>query len=180
MKLAGWKTQSSKNIFQNKWVSLREDIVIDELDREHTFAVLDLPYGSSVLPIDPEGNVYLVKQFRYGYGDYTIEIPGGQIDKRETVEAAAKRELYEELGITVGELIDLGIITGLTSNINHREHLYLAKLSIVPEVSLVSEEEIIELIKIPFSQAVDWALDGTIVHAPAVSHILRAKEYLRK
>lgn len=180
MEFNGWKTISSKIVYKNPWISVREDKVLDERENEKLFGVMDLPGGSSILPIDPNGDVYLVKQFRYGLGSYSIETPGGMIDDGETPEQAGKRELFEELGITTQKIISLGTAAGLTSTVKHIEHLYLAQLNNVPEVKLESEEEVIELIKVPFEQAVEWAVDSTITHSLAVITILRAKAYLER
>lgn len=179
MKPKKWEVKSTREIFKSPWVRLREDIVEDELKRELNFAILELPFGSSVLPIDPEGNVYLIKQYRHGYGGITIEIPGGQIDDGETPEQAARRETEEEIGIYPKKLISLGTVSGLTSNIQHVEHLFLTELDSVPETLLGTEEEVVTIEKVSIQQAIEWALDGTIIHGPAIALILRAKEYLK-
>lgn len=110
----------------------------------------------------------------------SIETPGGQFDPGETPEETAKRETFEEIGVHVDTLIPLGVVSALTSNIEHTEHVYLAQLPQVPTKHAASEEEVIEIVKVSFDQAVEWALDSTIVHAPAITLILRAKEYLKK
>jgi len=179
MKPKKWEVKSTKEIFKNPWARLREDIVKDELNRELNFVVLELPFGSSVLPIDPEGNVYLIKQYRHGYGEITIETPGGKLDEGETPEQAARRETEEEIGVLPKKLIPLGTISGLTSNIHHTEYLFLAELDSVPEISFSSDEETLSLEKVSMQQAIYWAVDGTIVHGPAIAVILRAKEYLK-
>lgn len=66
MKPNTWKKLDSKIIHKTRWIQLREDLLVTERGEEKEFAIVTFPFGSSVLPIDPDGNVYLVKQYRPG------------------------------------------------------------------------------------------------------------------
>lgn len=180
MKPAPWTQLASAQIFQNPWLSLREDTLRTETGDTKQFAIVTLPYGASTLPMDPDGNVYLTRQFRPGLGALSIETPGGQMDPGESPEVTAQRETEEEIGVAVSDMITLGSMSGLTGNIDHREYLYLAQLASVPTPRASHEEEVVEPLVVPFDQAVEWALDSTIVHGPAITLILRANEYLKK
>lgn len=174
-----WKLLKRKEIYNNPWISVREDILEDEKGKEQLYGVVSLKYGSSVLPIDSEGNVYLVKQFRYGAGEYTIESPGGAIDSDADPLIAAKRELKEEIGIEAIEWIDLGSVRPLTASIDHKEYLFIARGFDPKKVLEKNEEEGIELIKVSLDKAVQMVMESKIVHGPCVALIMKAQEYLK-
>lgn len=175
-----WKLVKRKEIYKNPWISVREDIVEDEKGKEQLYGVVSINYGTCVLPIDTQGNVYLVKQYRYGAGEYLIECPGGSIDPNEDGSTTAKRELKEELLIEAPELIELGFVRTLTTTIDHKEYLFIATGFESSEHFVGSEEEGIELIRVSFEEAVKMAMDSKIIHAPSVSLIMKACEYLKK
>jgi len=179
MQTKGWKTLKSKVAYQSPFMTVYEDIVEDELGRELLFSKMVLRDGASVLAIDPEGDVYLARQYRYGYGDYSVQVPGGGIDEGERPEQAAKRELYEELGVQAGSLISLGSVCGLTSSAKGKEHLFLAKLDHIPETNPGTEEEVIDLIKVPYEEALRMAEESDIMLSYSVVAIMRAKKYLQ-
>lgn len=175
-----WKLLKRKEIYTNPWISVREDIVEDHTGAEQVYGVVTLAYGSSVLPIDTEGNVYLVKQFRYGAGEDTIESPGGSIDEGDNDPLlAAQRELKEELGIQASEWVDLGFIRGLTSTIDHKEFLFLAKGFEPRESYIGNVEEGITLLKVSFEEAVQMVMESKIIHSPCVALIMKAQEYFK-
>lgn len=79
-----WRTLSSISIYQNPWMHVQEDDVLDAHGHKKTFGIVTMLDGSCVLPIDNEGYVYLAKQFRYGADAWSIECPGGSIDAGES------------------------------------------------------------------------------------------------
>ncbi len=178
MNTKGWKTTLSKQVYKSPFMEVTEDEVLDENGRKMLFSLMHLRDGATVLAVDPEHNTYLVRQFRYGYGDYSVEVPGGAIDPGETPEEAGKRELFEELGIKATELISLGSLCSLTSNGRHKEHLFLAKLDHVPEVNPGTEEENIDLINVPFAKALQMAEESKIMLSFSVVAIFRANKYI--
>jgi len=175
-----WQAKKSTQKYKNPWIEVVEDIVEDDLGNEKTFGVCRIEEGVCVLPIDTEGYVYLAKQYRYGAQKISIEGPGGAIDPGETPLDAAKRELYEELGLEPAEWIAVGFVHPLTSVISHTEHLFIAKNFSPISQAPTNEEEKIELVRKPFEEAYQMALDSKIVHAPSVALILKAKEYINK
>lgn len=175
-----WKLLKRKQIYKNPWISVREDILEDEKGKEKVYGVVSMGYGSSVLPIDNEGNVYLVKQFRYGAGEDTIESPGGSIDSDVNPLAAAKRELKEEIGIEATEWIDLGFVRPLTAVIDHKEYLFIARGFDPAHVFEKNEEEGLELVKVSLEEAVQMVMESKIIHGPCVAVIMKAQEFLKK
>lgn len=175
-----WSVQSSKEVYKNQWITVREDAVVHDNGHTGVYGVVTLLSGVCVLPMDTEGNVYLAKQFRYGLGADSIEGPGGAIDAGESPLETAKRELLEEMGITAETWIDLGYVNSLTGVLTHSEYLFLAKDIICPEKLPFSKEESITLVKISLEEAVELVMESKITHGPSCVLILKAVEYLRK
>lgn len=173
-----WAIKKSQRKYKNSWIEVVEDLVIDDHGRELMYGVVRIAKGTCVLPLDDEGFVYLAKQFRYGLGDFSVECPGGAIDKGETLLAAAKRELKEELGISPTRWIELGHINPLTGVITHTEYLYLARGFDPPQHIPYSTEEVIEMIRVTLEEAVRMVMDSKITHGPSAALILKANCYL--
>ena len=70
--------------------------------------VVEHPGGVTILPIDGDGNCYLVRQFRYPFGKMLLEAPAGKLEPGEEPRASAVRELSEETGFTADELVYMG------------------------------------------------------------------------
>lgn len=174
-----WKIKSSKQVYKNPWISVREDQVIRPDGKDGIFGVVEMNPGISVIAMDDENNVYLGKEFHYISGEYSVEATNGAIDNNETPLQAAKRELKEEHGIIAKDWIDLGFVRPFTEIIKSKSYLFFAK-----DISFVNNEqegtETIKSIKINFDEAVKMVLEGKITHSPSCVLILKAKEYLSR
>ena len=95
-----WKIKSTHCRFENTFLTLIEDEVIQPDGVPGAYATVTIKPGVSVLPLDTHGNVYLVSQFRYALGRESIEAVAGGLHDGELPLEAAKREAREELGIT--------------------------------------------------------------------------------
>jgi 8-oxo-dGTP pyrophosphatase MutT (NUDIX family) len=100
-----WTTLSSRLIYDNPWISLREDQVLRPDGQSGIYGVVHFKNRAvGVLPVDEHGRVWLVGQHRYPLDAYSWEIPEGGCPESETPEATAHRELREETGLTAGSL----------------------------------------------------------------------------
>jgi ADP-ribose pyrophosphatase len=100
-----WKTLSSKPIYQNKWMRLREDIAELPDGRTTLYGVVTFGECVGVLPFVDDNHVVLVRQYRYIFGEnHRWEMPTGGKYPEETAEAAALRELREEVGYSAERL----------------------------------------------------------------------------
>ena len=174
-----WTVLDSAVHYRNPWITVREDRVIQPDGQEGGFGVVELIPGVSVLPVDDDGTVYLVRVYRYTIDRHSLEALAGGIEDSEDPQEAARRELREEAGIDATELIDLGMVDQLTEVVVSPGRLFLARgLSFnTPDRE---ETEEIKRVAAPLEQAVEWAYDGTITHAASVVLILKAARQLNE
>lgn len=169
--------KSSELKYLNPWISVREDKVVRPDGKDGAFGVVTMQDGVTVLPLDDEGNIYLAREYKYAVDIETIEAISGGIDDSEESVDAARRELKEETGFDAKEIIPLGFIDPFTTVIRSRNYCFLARGLSGGDTKLDSGE-IVEIIKVPFAQAVDMAMSGEISHGASVAVILKAKQFM--
>ena len=169
-----WKTVGSRYLYQSRWFRLRQDDVkLGGEDIVYTF--VEHPGYAMVVPLLDDGRVLLERVYRYTVKEVILECPSGGLDD-DLPEAAARRELLEETGWVAEHLELLGSFYGSHGISNERFHVYLATgLRDTGEVQREPTEDI-ELVFLPFGEAVEMAFDGRIVNAPScLSLILAAR-----
>lgn len=136
------------------------------------------PGASAVVPVDAEGNVYLVRQFRAPLEQVTLEIPAGKLDRPgEDRREAAARELREETGFQAEhfqKLTDLATTPGFCTEIIS---IYLATGLSAGETE-PDEDEFLNLVKMPLSEAVRKVMDGEICDSKTICGVLMAERIL--
>src|SRR6478752_6290007 len=99
-KVGGWKTKTSTTMYENPWIKISHEEVITPKGTDGIYGVVHFKnIAIGVVPIDDEGNTWLVKQSRYTLNQHTWEIPEGGCPKNEEPINAAKRESEEEVGL---------------------------------------------------------------------------------
>jgi ADP-ribose pyrophosphatase len=94
----------------------------------HDFYVLETGDWINVVPVTPEGEIVLIRQYRHGTEEITLEIPGGMVDGGDSSPGlSAQRELLEETGYGAEEIIHIGTVTPNPAIINNRCHTFLAR-----------------------------------------------------
>ncbi len=168
-----WKTLSTKPVYRNRWLSLREDLVELPNGRTTIYGVVSCGECVGVLPfLDPD-TVLLIRQYRYVAGRTTWEMPTGGVHAGESVEAAAQRELSEEVGYRAGRLTHVCTYHTSKSVVDETAHLFvgegLTKLPLPPD-----ETEFIEVRPFPFDAALQMVLSGDIVDGMTIIAVLHA------
>ena len=169
--------QSTKEVYRSPWLQLREDKVLRPDGAPGVFGVITMREGSSVLPLDDKGQVYLVREFKYGIGEYSLEVISGGFNKDETPLAAAQRELAEETGLSATDWIDLGCVHPFTTVVYSPNHVFLAR-GLQRGQDRPDPGEQLSVEKLPFSQALDLVMAGKIIHAASCVVILKAARVL--
>jgi len=168
-----WTIKESALKFQNDFLELHQDQVIQPDGAPGVYATVTLKAGAAVLAVDEENAVYLTRQFRYALGHESLEVVSGAVEAGETRSQTAQRELREELGIEAGEFRALGELSLDTSIIKAPVSLFLAsKLTFVEPQR--EGTETIQTVKMSLAEAVCAVLQGQIVHGPSCVLILKA------
>lgn len=165
-----WERLASEIVYACRIFSLRRDRARFSRDQaEHDFHVLESVDWVNIVPITPAGEVVLVRQFRHGIRDHTLEIPGGMVDPEDASPlVAARREMVEESGFDSPRIESLGSIhpnPAIQSNRCHSFVAYDAEHRHVPTFDATEETEVVV---VPLAQIPELITNGTITHALVV------------
>ena len=172
------KTLKSQLIFDGKILHVYNDEI--ELPNKKTANREYIKHIGAVcvIPVTNEGDVILVKQYRYAVSTPLLEIPAGKLDSAdEDPLEAATRELREETGAVAGTMKPLGLYLGSPAILGEKIHMYLATELTFGETS-PDEDEFLEICKIPLEKAVDMVINGEIADGKTQAGILKAATIL--
>jgi ADP-ribose pyrophosphatase len=168
-----WKTLSTRSIYSNKWISLREDLVELPDNRTTIYGVVTCGECVGILPfVDPD-TVLLIRQYRYVARRVTWEMPTGGVHAGESLEEAAQRELAEEIGHRAGRLTRVSTYHTSKSVMDETAHLFLGEELVKMDIPR-DATEFIEVRPFPFSQALEMVLSGEIVDSMTITAVLLA------
>jgi ADP-ribose pyrophosphatase len=173
MKHKPWKTLSSKPIYQNPWMSLREDVAEMPNGRTTLYGVVTFGDCVGVIPFLDDNHILMVRQFRYVQREARWEIPTGGVKEGESLEAAAQRELEEEAGYSAEQLTWISSYYTSKSVCDETAHLYVGE-RLSPALRDPDETEFIEVRAFPFTEALRMVIDCQIMDSMSVTGILHA------
>ena len=172
------KKISSENVFDGVLLHVKKDTV--ELPNGHQAPRewIKHPGAAAVIPLLPDGNIILVKQFRYPIGQVTLEIPAGKLDAEgEDPFVCAQRELSEETGYTAEKIWKLTSIATTVGFSNEWIHIYAAE-DLTPGKQHPDDDEFINYLKVPLKDAVKMVEEGKIFDSKSVIAILFLSKYV--
>ncbi|MCC6743486.1 MAG: NUDIX hydrolase, partial [Acidobacteria bacterium] len=144
-------------------------------DREFEIDIVHHSGGAAVLPIDANGDVVLIRQWRYALGRELLEAPAGRIEPGDDPAATAARELEEEAGFSAGSIEPLGSMLVAPGYTTERIYLFRATgLSPVPPRP--DEDERIEVVIVTFDEALAMIDSGEIEDGKTIVALLRAAD----
>ena len=173
-----WKTLSTRHIYSNPWMSVREDQVIRPDGQDGIYGVIDARAATGVVALTPERDIYLVGQYRYPTDVYSWEIIQGGADEDEDPLSACKRELQEEAGLIAETWTPIGGEIHLSNCISsERGYIFVAEGLSETEAS-PDGTEVLQLKQVPLREAVRMAVSGEIVDAVSIIGILLTEKWL--
>lgn len=147
------------NVVQRKY--------IDSNKLEYVRDVVDINDAAIILPIDENGDVVFIKQYREAVEEGLLELPAGVIEIGENPEKAALREMEEETGIKANKIEHLITVFPSPGYTNEKMYIYVAKEFSEGKVHLDIDEHIDNIVKIPLEKAMEMLKNGEINQGPA-------------
>jgi 8-oxo-dGTP pyrophosphatase MutT (NUDIX family) len=168
-----WKTVSSQPVYKNPWIEVREDQVIRPDGQPGIYGVVHMRNQAiGVVPMDADGNIYLVGQYRYTLNEYSWEIPEGGGDFNADPLEEAKRELLEETGLKAATWELLGRVHLSNSVTDEEAFLYLATDLTQHEAQPEGTEDL-QIRRVPLAEAIRMVMESEITDSLSVIGILR-------
>ena len=121
-----WKVISSKEVYKNPWMRVREDKVITPGGKDGIYGVIESNDSVMIVALNERNEIYVVRNFRYPASTWNWELPGGGDDKQDMLEAS-KRELAEETGIVAEKWDKLGTTWVCNGLMTETTTTYLAR-----------------------------------------------------
>jgi 8-oxo-dGTP pyrophosphatase MutT (NUDIX family) len=167
-----WKKLSSTLVYENDWMQVHEDEVVNPGGGRNRYGHVHFKNTAvAILPLDEDGNTWLVGQSRYTLGEYSWELPMGGAPANETPLEAARRELREETGLTAAswtEMLRLHPSNSITDEVGV---VFLAR-NLAQGATDSEETEDLTIRKLPVEEAIRMALEGEITDAISVAALL--------
>jgi 8-oxo-dGTP pyrophosphatase MutT (NUDIX family) len=174
-----WTTLESHAVYENPWIAVREDRVIRPDGRPGIYGVVHYKgLAVGVLPVEDDGSVWLVGQYRYPLAAYSWEIPEGGAHPGESPEDCARRELREEAGLLAGGLEPLGGPVHLSNSVSDELGLVFRATRLSPTAREPEGTEKLHLRKTPWPEAMAMLGRGEITDSLSVIALLH--EALRR
>jgi 8-oxo-dGTP pyrophosphatase MutT (NUDIX family) len=173
-----WQTKSSKEIYKNPWIRVKEDQVITPAGTPGIYSVIDTRIATAVVALDDNNNIYLVGQYRYPTNHYSWEVVEGGSEGSQGALETAKRELAEEAGLTADSWMQLGEEFHLSNCFSSEVAFAFLARGLSNVAASPDETEVLALIKIPFEETIQRVQSGEIRDALSIIALGRAKEFL--
>ena len=167
--MKSWRTLRRETILDHPVLKVDKVVRRSEAGLEHPFVVLGSPPWVNVVAVTPDDQCVLIRQWRHGTGQETLEIPGGLVDPGETPAQAGARELMEETGYRAARLESLGTVTPNPALFSNLCHTFLAVDARPDGPPRPDETEEIEVITVPVAQLGHLVRSGEIHHSLVIS-----------
>jgi len=147
--------------------------------REHDYDLVRHPDSVTILPLDRDGGVWFVTQFRIGSGSVLLELPAGVLKEGERPETCAARELREEIGMAAGCLRHLGSIYLAPGYCSELNHVYLAT-ELVSSPLQMDEDEFLGVREVYINEIDALVSRGDLCDSKSLAALFLARPFLKK
>lgn len=173
-----WRVLSTEVKYQNPWISVREDQVVNPSGGQGIYGVVTMKNKAlGIVPVDAEGNTWLVGQYRYPLSEYSWEIPMGGGPVELDILESAQRELREETGLLARRWTNIARLHTSNSVTDEEGFVFLAE-DLEHGETEPEETEDLRLWKLPLAEAVQMVMNNQITDAVSVAGLLKAEKLL--
>ncbi len=175
MAIQPWDEIERREVHRGRIFTVRRDrFRSPATGRDHSFDIVDAPDWVNVVAVTGEGRVLLIRQYRVGTREVTIEVPGGTVDAGETPLDAARRELLEETGYTSDDWTAIGRVEPNPAFQTNITHTFLARGARRTAEQRFDETELIDVEERPLADVPELIRGGAITHALVVCAFFHA------
>ncbi|MDH3509948.1 MAG: NUDIX hydrolase [Gammaproteobacteria bacterium] len=168
-----WKTLSIRDIYDNRWIGVAEHQVTNPSGNRGIYGKVSFKnIACGIIPLDDEGNTWIIGQYRYTLDEYSWEIPMGGVALQTDLLAGAKRELQEETGLSASrwkQILKVHISNSITDEVGV---VYVAE-GLEYGKTAFDETEKLQIRKLPFTKLLQMTLNGEITDVLSVAGILK-------
>jgi ADP-ribose pyrophosphatase len=174
-----YKTIRSETLVKTRPFDIRRDQVELPDGKYATLVLVAHPGAVTLLPLDSQGRVWFVRQYRHATQKDLLELPAGTLERGEDPETCARREIREEIGMAAGVIRKIGEFYLAPGYSSEFMHVYLAT-ELTPDPLPGDEDEFIAIERIPLDQVYAMAESGQIQDGKTLAALLLARPYLLK
>ena len=164
--------------YEGSFLVVNRDEVLLPNGHTTTLELIEHPGAAAVVPLDADGNIVMIRQYRYAAGGFILEIPAGKLSPGEDPALCAIRELEEETGLRAERLEPLGFIWTTPGFTDEKIWLYLAEGLTETEQAL-EDGEVLTIERAPRDAVFRMAESGEISDGKSVCALLRARAVLK-
>lgn len=169
-----WKKLTGEVKYDNPWIRVEEHDVINPGGGESIYGKVSFKNKAiGIIPIDAEGNTWLVGQYRYTLDEYSWEIPEGGCPNGEDMLEGAQRELKEETGLAADTWEIIMRLHTSNSVTDEEAFIFLAKNLHPGESNLEETESDLKVLKLPLEDAIKMVMEGEITDSMSVAGLLK-------
>ncbi|MCW3060111.1 MAG: hydrolase [Capsulimonas sp.] len=171
------KVTSTKRIYDGRIINLRLDTIVLPNGKMSQREIVEHKGAIAVVPMLDRDTVILVRQYRSPTGGTLLEIPAGSLEVDEDIDVCAHRELAEEIKYKAGhldKLFSMYVAPGYSTEIIH---VYVA-YNLEPTSGETDEDEFLDLVTMPFAEAIHKIHTGEIQDAKSISGLLQVERLL--
>ena len=163
-----WKEEGKKTVFTCSVFSVEERYCRSPFDKLKTYSVLNASDWAIIIPVlntEQDRKFVMVRQWRHGALELSVEFPGGVLEKGEDAEAGAARELKEETGYSAGTIVELGVFNPNPAIMSNKVHFFLALDLSPPTGQELDEDEYVEVETVSCEEVLSGLGKPPYIHA---------------
>jgi ADP-ribose pyrophosphatase len=168
-----YELMNSQSIYEGHAFKVRADLVRLPNGKTHTFDIVEHRPAVTMIPVDDQGRICFIRQYRHATGKELFELPAGVLEPGEEPSSGARREIREEVGMSAERLEKIGEFFLAPGYSSEYMHVYLAQ-DLDPDPLPQDEDEFITIERVSIPEAYRLAGSGRIVDAKSLSALMLA------